>query len=453
MGSLKELLDSILPDVRFDLGRDDTHDGKPSRSYASRPDEVVTANELRRMVERSGLDLQNAKHALLRCPDEFVAEIRDCLSTILEDYVNPDTDKIGYAFPSIRPGVSQGYTVIQHNGIVCETSVSTLENFAKAAIQGSALIGSKNLEELLTGWKKGDPIRYRACAILNGITIDEIFTPIDGARIETLPRSTVELPNFLPRRSRGDTTEYLGRTVVAIDCEASPALFRPSSDYQSDGVVARMDCAADFQICCQALSLLTDNLVEVGFYCNDYQDLENAFPSSGSTTWNGSRGGLESKYRPGYKLNRDFATGVVTLSVDDQFIQELNGPILSNSLQTLAKPSFHSVRTATSRWMKSKNSWDGMVDQFVDLRMALEALYLKDFANEHSQEMRFRLALFGAWFLGKDFQHRQRIRKSAKHCGKRTIGLRALFTLATLPLRSKTASFSSPLNRCAVKGC
>ena len=36
---------------------------------------------------------------------------------------------------------------------------------------------------------------------------------------------------------------------------------------------------------------------------------------------------------------------------------------------------------------------------YIDLRIALESLYLRDFANEHSQEMRFRLALFGAWHL------------------------------------------------------
>ena len=422
MGSLKDLLDSILPDVRFDLGRDDMHDGKPSRSYASRPGEIVTANELRRMVERSGLDLQDAKRALLRCPEVIVAEISDHLSVFLKDYVDPDTVKIGYAFPSIRHGFSEGLSVGQGNGVVWESSVTALDNFAKASIQGSALVGSENLEEYFTSWKNGEPIRYRVCAILNGITINESFTPIDGVRIEVLPRSTAELPSFLPNVSSVGPSDYLGRTVVAIDCEASPALFRPSSDYRPDRVVARTNCAVDFQMVCQTLSLLTDSLVEVGFYWNDYQHLENVFPSSGSSIWSGSHRGLETQTRPGRRLNRDFATGVVTLSIDDWAVQELNEPIACDTLQTLAKPSFNSVRTATSRWMKSKGSWDGLVDQFVDLRMALEALYLRDFANEYSQEMRFRLALFGAWFLGNDFQDRQRIRKTLRDAYDRASG-------------------------------
>ena len=55
-----------------------------------------------------------------------------------------------------------------------------------------------------------------------------------------------------------------------------------------------------------------------------------------------------------------------------------------------------------------------IVDQLIELRIALEALYLKDFTNERSQEMRFRLALFGAWHLGETFARRQAIRKTLR---------------------------------------
>ena len=51
---------------------------------------------------------------------------------------------------------------------------------------------------------------------------------------------------------------------------------------------------------------------------------------------------------------------------------------------------------------------------YIDLRIALESLYLRDFANEHSQEMRFRLTLFGAWHLAEnagDLDERRSIRK------------------------------------------
>ena len=62
-------------------------------------------------------------------------------------------------------------------------------------------------------------------------------------------------------------------------------------------------------------------------------------------------------------------------------------------------------------------------DSFIDLRIALEALYLKDFTNEYSQEMRFRLALFGAWHLGDDLEKRQTIRKTLRDAYDRASGV------------------------------
>ena len=54
------------------------------------------------------------------------------------------------------------------------------------------------------------------------------------------------------------------------------------------------------------------------------------------------------------------------------------------------------------------------MDRYIDLRIALEALYLEDFPDERTtQEMRFRLALFGAWHLGDNFKERQVLTQKA----------------------------------------
>ncbi len=86
---------------------------------------------------------------------------------------------------------------------------------------------------------------------------------------------------------------------------------------------------------------------------------------------------------------------------------------LRDTLQAIKSlGSGHTTRTAISRWMKSKDHRQSLEDCFIDLRIALETIYLKDFQDERtSQEMRFRLALFGAWHLGNDFKDRQGIRK------------------------------------------
>ena len=76
-----------------------------------------------------------------------------------------------------------------------------------------------------------------------------------------------------------------------------------------------------------------------------------------------------------------------------------------------------------------------IVDRLIEHRISLEALYLKDFTNEKSQEMRFRLALIGAWHLGETFAKRQQIRKvlreaydkasAAVHTGEAPVGAHA----------------------------
>ena len=71
-------------------------------------------------------------------------------------------------------------------------------------------------------------------------------------------------------------------------------------------------------------------------------------------------------------------------------------------------------RIAVDRWRRSKRASASLEDAYIDLRVALESLYLKDFLNEHSQEMRFRLALFGAWHLATDLDDRRSIRKSLR---------------------------------------
>ena len=69
------------------------------------------------------------------------------------------------------------------------------------------------------------------------------------------------------------------------------------------------------------------------------------------------------------------------------------------------------LRIAVDRWKRSMQPASRITDRYIDLRIALETLYLKDFLNEKSTEMRFRLSLFGAWHLGATLEERRDIRK------------------------------------------
>ena len=425
MASLKVLLDSILSRSRFDLGHEALSGGRLSRSYASRADEVTSPEGLRQLLEGARATRQNAsvvRAARLICDGDLISPLHDCLRYALDDFVDPASDRIGHAFPKMGLEAGDEKSQFEANGLCIDSCVTPVSNFSRAIVKGSALVGSERVVSLLDGWVKGEPIRYRSCAILNGITVKQSVAPLDSISIEVLPFSTDNLPVGLSQNVSVSAEHYLGRTVVAINAAASPALFRPGGEQMDDVVTAATDSSVGMDVVCQTLSLVSNDLVDVEFYWLDYLDLATIFGSRSTTIWYGPSGRLNSQLQQGRRLSRDLETDVLTLLVDDQSAFDLADAGIGEKMESLARTDFAAVRIATSRWMKSKNSRDGLVDQFVDLRMALEALYLKDFTNERSQEMRFRLALFGAWFLGENLQDRKRIRIALRNAYDRASG-------------------------------
>ena len=409
MQRLRDLLDSIVDQTAFDVGRTEMVGGCVQTSFASRPDEVISPEKLREILERNRWDdqeLNRVRSAQLILPDESISQLESHLRLLLKDYIDTETDRIGYALPCIgQDGHERG--TIQAKGLFTIDCASSLDGFTKGLIKGGAILGVERVTCLLSGWLEGQPIEYRTSAILNGVTVSEAITPIDGVHIEPLPLSSDKLPAHLPKRSEMSVADYLGRTIISIDCTASPALFRPQTDESGKNVQAAAIPNVDIDTVCQALSLECDSQVEAGFYWHDYQELAAFFLTDNNSSW--SLGTEHFRHRSsGWSLNTDFTTGVTTLSLENQSIPDLAETQLRSTLRALGKLD-SKTRMAVSRWMKSKDSSENLADRFIDLRIALESLYLKNYPNKYRQEMGFRLALFGAWYLGTDFGDRKRI--------------------------------------------
>ncbi len=419
------MLDSVLRATVFDIGHPSTHGGRRSRTYSSLSNEVVSVPEFRQLLDIGGSGEPNAvsaRRARLICSKGNISELTEFLRVALADYIDPTEDTIGHAFPKVSgDGGSEFYNALPRDVRVTST-VTPLEVFARALVKGAAIAGSQRIVSMLNGWVSGEPIRFRTCAILNGVTIKRSLRPASGVEIIALPWSTDELPSFLPTPVAREPEDFLGRTVIAIDSQASPPLFRPQYRAWDSPVSATQRSEIGVDLVCQALALTRDGPVDVAFYWNDYPDTYELFPPSSSSLDGGARHGLEPQTRVGRHLSTDHKTGVVNLSVSDHLVSDPSQAEIAKILNALARPDFSPVRSAASRWAKSKDSYDGLVDQFVDLRMALETLYLHDFADENSQEMRFRLALFGAWYLGIDFEDRKRIRKTLRDAYDRASG-------------------------------
>ena len=159
-------------------------------------------------------------------------------------------------------------------------------------------------------------------------------------------------------------------------------------------------------------------------------------PGSRSSRSRGPRGGIDPR-GAGFTVRTDFARGVTTLSIEEENISNPTEGRVGDIILAIEEGKHEKIDIAVSRWCKSKESFRTLADQFIDLRIALECLYLKDFLGEHSQEMRFRLAVFGAWHLGRNFEERREIRRT----------LRKAYDVASAAVHSGDLEFSEENRR------
>lgn len=423
MQDLTELLNSILDQTTFD----------------SRSAKKMTPGQLRDAFERNGWhdeEIISAREAEPDIPDELLAQLNDRLRSLLKEYITSghlrfglgqaqETDFIGHAFPINEQGHPISY--IPPEMIFCPnyfdlayiSRVSTLADFAKGVIKGAAVLGSERVTHLLSDWLEGKPVKYRTSALLNGPPVKAPLNLLDGAHIEPLPLSSDRLDASLPRRrgtSGNGVFDYLGRTLVSIDSEVKPVLFRPETRPSAQAIQVKPIGGVNIATVCQALSLESDDYVDAGFYWNDYQELDAFSLGVDETTWFMGNAGVRSWSSP-VTWRTDWFTGVTTLEFkDDQPMLDIADEQLAGTLAALKTlDDFDKIRIAVSRWVKSKDPYGQLADRFIDLRIALECLYAQDFLDaKQTQGFRFKLPLFGAWHLGTDFEERQCIRKKLR---------------------------------------
>ena len=414
MQDLTELLNSILGQTTFD----------------SRSAKNMTPAQLRDAFERNGWhdeEVISAREAEPNIPDELLSRLINYLRPLLKEYITSrhlrygfgQMDFIGHAFPISRipPKWREVIYCPDYFDLAYISRVSTVPNFTKGVIKGAAVLGSERVTHLLSDWVKGKPVKYRTSALLNGPPVKAPLNPFDGVHIEPLPLSTDRLDASLPRR-RGTPEnvvfDYLGRTLVSIDSEVKPALFHPETSPSAQNIQIKPIGGVNIATVCQALSLESDGYVDAGFYWHDYQELDAFSLGVDETTWSMGNARVRDWSSP-VTWETDSCTNVKTLKFKrDQPMLDLSETELIRTLSALKTlKNSDNTRIAVSRWVKSKDSYEQLVDRFIDLRVALESLYLQHIGNEkYRGEMGLRLSLCGAWHLGVDFEQRKRIRKN-----------------------------------------
>ena len=215
-----------------------------------------------------------------------------------------------------------------------------------------------------------------------------------------LPLSTEDLPAGLPARPGRPRADYLGHTLVRVDTEAKPALFRPRTAKPEEKTVhAAFTPPITLKAIREALSLEADTFVDDGIVWNDYGQLSALSEQEQYGT--GDPGRLP--HRTG--RTSSVSTGVSTIKLSSSGIRELAEESLGRTLRALERAD-NRTRVAVSRWKMAKNTHRSLTDRFIDLRVAMESLFLP---QKPDQELKFRLAVSGAWLVGKNAGDRRRV--------------------------------------------
>ena len=244
--------------------------------------------------------------------------------------------------------------------------------------------------------------------VVNGVVVNGRYVPREDIEIVALPLTTDELPR-LPDRDRIVPSDYLGTTLVSLQTSASPALFCPRQDDKDKTAITRTKGKVGFATLCDALSLQANSHVSWTFVWTEHGDAAPFCLRDWQIVGDERFEHLMWKSRTWEEVGRK--TGAVSIELGEHVSITILDETKLLSVMEALQSSDKKLRIAVDRWSRSMRPRFAIVDRLIALRIALEALYLKNFTNEKSQEMRFRLALIEAWHLGETFARRQQIRK------------------------------------------
>ena len=196
----------------------------------------------------------------------------------------------------------------------------------------------------------------------------------------------------------------LGRTLLEIDASTRPALFVPTAEscVQLQTRTALGDVTPDTFLL--ALSLVCNQRVSLAWGWNDHGDAS-AFSTGGSGTLLGTGTRTVSGW------SRDPSTGITKLAskvpppnLDETGLQRAWA--LRRELQKRIG-SDQRFQIAVDRWARAATPGDLKPDRLIDLRIALEALYV----DSDQGELGFRLSVTGARHLRTSLNERRAVKK------------------------------------------
>ncbi|MDE0529566.1 MAG: hypothetical protein OXH85_12890 [Truepera sp.] len=360
---------------------------------------AFSADELRTMYLRSSEPSELQSRAALsvakpEVPYQLLTELTQQLRPLLSCYLDPDSDRVGSRLVRLKRER--------------DSSEPTIADLAQALLKPAATLGSERVVELLLGWIDGEPLHFRSEALLSGATVGQPLALTEaGVRIDPLPESPADLAASLPPLSAGlySDRSFYGAfrkgVRLSIDCRLGPVFYKPSKDetdrpdFRGTWIHGKIPAPPPFMFC-EALSLACNHCIRWALWWHDYGGLEQLNAAVGPVMY-----------------HDDIPREMATIHLSEEHLKEMLKIYLMRHGSEAPRPQLDMV---IARWMKSKGFLAqrgvlGLADQFIDLRIALEALYL---GRQYGGEKGFRLATYGAWHLGADPTERSKYHKTLR---------------------------------------
>ena len=449
MNDLNDLLELVMSDTTFDIGQ---REGDYV-SFSQHPEHQLDSSRLGAIFKenRWNHDLPLARRAKAVCPPQLLSDLKGALRNELSEYVDLDADTIGHVVPICR---GQGYTGGFARLLMHTRQVSSLSDFTEGLIKATTVVGISGILALLNEWKKGEPVRFDASMLLKGLRVSQRLDPTEGLQIRPLARSSDELPADLPGSKADSLEEFLDRSVLSVAALAKPGLFHPRDI--DDPAIADVSHVAtiDVDAVCQVLALEYDTCVVQGWQWNHYPEF-GGLPEIRRTVFHDPGLRVSSSSEPYRSTGMRWSPGGIALTGEAGAIPPIDEERLRANVEALQCADDH-VRVAVERWMKSKAGGYAH-DAHIDTRIALETLYLTDTGDERDRgELRFRVALRGAWHSGDDPECRREIfatLRKAYDRGSIVVHTGRSERKSKRKSRKKSGSKPSPLDREASKLC
>ena len=193
----------------------------------------------------SGYDRGQLARADVQVPEELLNELTSALRAQLSDYV-------------VGNRVGNGLALMMSG-----RPTPTIPEYARYLLRAAAFLGPERVALLLSSWAAGEPLAYKTCMVLSGISVDEPTSIDGGIHFRVLPKSPDALAEELPLGIDWyiGTMATAGAVKVEIESRDHPVLFKPDDrpDIQTESYgSSRGFFYAEF---CEALSLACNSHV------------------------------------------------------------------------------------------------------------------------------------------------------------------------------------------------